>query len=98
MRLIDGDALIKALIRKEPFSDCARVVIAECIEEVRHAPTIEERKTGKWILCDEQRKEDTDNGNYRYLCSNCNYADIHAKNIKVPFCWHCGAKMEGEQP
>lgn len=57
-----------------------------------------EHKTGKWILCDEQREEDIDNGNYRYLCSNCNYADIHAKIVKVPFCWHCGAKMEGEQP
>lgn len=42
MRAIDGDALIKALIRKEPFNDCARVVIAECIEEVRHAPTIKQ--------------------------------------------------------
>ena len=41
MRPIDADALIKALVRKEPFSDCARVVIAECMEEVRHAPTIE---------------------------------------------------------
>jgi len=41
MRLIDADALIKAIIRKEPFSDCARVVIAECMQEVRHAPTIE---------------------------------------------------------
>ena len=39
-RLIDADALIKALIRKEPFNDCARVVIAECMEEVRHAPTV----------------------------------------------------------
>ena len=29
MRAIDGDKLIKALMRKEPFNDCARVVIAE---------------------------------------------------------------------
>ena len=39
-RLIDATALIKALVRKEPFNDCARVVIAECMEEVRHAPTV----------------------------------------------------------
>lgn len=41
MRPIDGDKLLRALMRKEPFNDCARIVIAECIEEVRHAPTIE---------------------------------------------------------
>lgn len=53
MRAIDADALIKVLVRKEPFSDCSRVVIAECMEEVRHAPTIEpERKTGEWIDID----------------------------------------------
>lgn len=45
-RLIDADALIKALIRKEPFNDCARVVIAECMEEVRHAPTVIEAEDG----------------------------------------------------
>lgn len=45
-RLIDADALIKALVRKEPFNDCARVVIAECMEEVRHAPTVIEAEGG----------------------------------------------------
>ena len=55
-RLIDGDALIKALVRKEPFSDCARVVIAECMEEVRHAPTIEPEP--QWIPCSERLPEE----------------------------------------
>ena len=41
MRPIDGDKLLRALMRKEPSNDCARIVIAECMEEVRHAPTIE---------------------------------------------------------
>lgn len=96
MRLIDADALIKAIVRKEPFSDCARVVIAECMEEVRHAPTIEpERKNGKWL---------PDNNNYyeeRFICSVC------GKSYKVDTCmgkpmWDfcpCGADMreEGEE-
>lgn len=56
MRLIDGDALIKAIIRKEPFNDCARVVIAECVEEVRHAPTVEPEP--KWIPVRERLPED----------------------------------------
>ena len=41
-RLIDAFKLLRALIRKEPFSDCARVVIAECMEEIRQAQTIVE--------------------------------------------------------
>lgn len=91
MRLIDADALIKALVRKEPFSDCARVVIAECMEEVRHAPTIEpERKKGEWV-----------DGR----CSICG-CDAPAyiidwkwqKDMGANFCPNCGADMwkEGE--
>lgn len=56
MRLIDADALLKALVRKEPFNDCARVVIAECMEEVRRAPTIETEP--QWIPCSKRLPED----------------------------------------
>ena len=56
-----------------------------------------ERKTGKWHLSDEQRREDTRNGNYLYFCSNCLHSDLHTKSVKVPYCWFCGAKMEVEQ-
>ena len=101
MRLIDADALIKALIRKEPFSDCARVVIAECIEEVRHAKTVEpERKKGKWIdkgwNGDWQYQTDG-RGNcwHEWQCSECSHI---TKGAKWDFCPMCGAKMEeGEQ-
>ena len=88
MRLIDADKLIQDIEEYHVSDGCFQ-------HWVEVQLTIAERKKGKWILCDEQRKEDTDNGNYRYLCSNCNYADIHAKTAKVPFCWSCGAKMEG---
>ena len=54
----------------------------------------EERKKGKWILSDEQRQEDVDNGNYRFICSECGKSDIHSKAVTVSFCWNCGAKME----
>ena len=46
-----------------------------------------------WILLEDQRKEDTDNGNYLFECAECGYRDVHAKNIEVPFCWYCGADM-----
>ena len=56
----------------------------------------QEQKTGHWILADEQNKEDVDNDNYRFICSECQCSDIHAKGTKVPYCWKCGSKMESE--
>ena len=86
MRAIDGDKLIKALIRKEPFNDCARVVIAECIEEVRHAPTIEpERKKGHWKLLKDGSA----------ICSVCKFSHecVWDTDKWDNFCRYCGADM-----
>ena len=52
---------------------------------------------GRWILAKEQRREDTENGNYMYNCSNCDCGDLHSKAVKVSYCWNCGADMKGEQ-
>lgn len=57
---------------------------------------LDERKQGKWIVHENQRQEDVDNGNYLYVCSECGKSDIHAKTQKVPFCWWCGARMDGD--
>lgn len=54
-----------------------------------------ERPKGKWLLSDLQSQADNDNGNYSYVCTNCNHTDIHAKTQKVPYCWWCGARMKG---
>lgn len=56
---------------------------------------ITDRPQGKWILSDLQSQADNDNGNYAYVCTNCNHTDIHAKTQKVPYCWWCGATMKG---
>ena len=53
-----------------------------------------DRPQGKWLLSDLQSQADNDNGNYAYVCTNCNHTDIHAKTQKVPYCWWCGAKMK----
>lgn len=72
--------------------DMHRVVSVKDVEDV---PSVEpERKTGHWILADEQNKEDVENDNYRFICSECQCSDIHAKGTIVPYCWKCGAKME----
>ena len=53
-------------------------------------------KRGRWIIAKEQRREDTENGNYMYNCSNCGCGDLHSKAVKVSYCWNCGADMRGE--
>ncbi len=58
------------------------------VQPVRH---------GHWMLYEAQNRDDVDNGNYLYFCSNCNHGDVHAKTVEVPFCWFCGARMDGEQ-
>ena len=54
-----------------------------------------DRPQGEWLLSDLQSQVDNDNGNYAYVCTNCNHTDIHAKTQKVPYCWWCGARMKG---
>lgn len=56
-----------------------------------------EPKTGRWILAGEQWQEDVDNGNYCFVCSECGKTDVHSKAVTVPYCWYCGAKMEGDK-
>ena len=82
-----------------PFTDKARVdEISSCIAMVVNEPSVTPQpKTGKWMLCDNQRQEDINNGNYMYTCTNCLRSDVHAKTQKVPYCWWCGAKMEVEE-
>lgn len=46
------------------------------------------RKTGVWL-----EEEATDDGNWRYICSVCGYADIQSRSAQVPYCWHCGSRM-----
>lgn len=53
----------------------------------------QEPKTGHWILADKQNKEDVENDNYRFICSECQCSDIHAKGTIVPYCWKCGCRM-----
>lgn len=106
MRLIDADALIKQIEknicepckkRKEDYNGvrCRACQYGDEMDDIEDAPTIEERKNGRWILNENQRKEDVACGNYLYICSKCGKSDIHAKTQEVPFCWWCGADMRG---
>lgn len=104
MRLIDKDALLKGLgVTSERCEQCKwgdgygyctrNRDFTDACDAIYTAPTIEERKTGKWI--------EFPNHN-AYKCSECGRV-IETTDGKrfvykhFPFC-HCGAKMEGEQP
>lgn len=85
MRLIDADALTVALKRKMPISGSMRIMLAECLEEVRHAQTIESvQRVGFWVFYSHLKTAE-----YRFQCSEC-----HANHrAKYDYCPSCGAKM-----
>lgn len=109
MRKIDADALMERF-RKEQmsmdehgreFSSCFigygnnLSTAWDCVEDIVNSmPTIEERKTGKWI------EKDGWDGDVYYDCSACGESWITIEgtpwNNDMNYCPHCGAKMEGE--
>lgn len=50
-----------------------------------------QRMRGRWI---EIQAPDSD-GNALYECSICHSGETHTPVVEVPFCWHCGAQMDG---
>lgn len=110
MRLIDGDALKRKYedhkrlfcrnrIEFSTLSDKDKARVDEldnCIADILNAPTIEERKVGKWIdkgwNGDRQYQMDgRGNSWHEWQCSECNHI---TKGAKWNFCPNCGAKME----
>lgn len=37
---------------------------------------------------------DEDN-NLQFMCDNCGAGDVQALDVIVPYCWKCGARMDG---
>ena len=96
MRLIDADALKEEVNHNYLVMKNTRVIEIGWLNEyvIDCMPTVEpERPQGHWIL----EQEDVDSGgNNRYQCSVCGYMDIHTDCIDIPYCWHCGSKLETE--
>ena len=94
-RLIDADALIRYIGNSADLGGALGKVV-ECVKiyakfMVQTAPTIEERKKGKWIL--------TQDDDYEYCtCSECGYqnGENWMNGSDIPFCAMCGADMRGE--
>ena len=85
MRLIDADELITAF-------PCGETVRTESVRAtIKHMPTIEERKRGKWI----------NNIHDIPICDQCGYMTPYDRAIDDyeygNYCPNCGADMR-EQP
>lgn len=103
MRLIDADALMEDIC--ESLNQMTNIGISvdgewlwgKLNDAFEHAPTIEERKTGKWIAKDERIKSQ------RFCCSVCGGVAYQpwrgcrydrSKTIcRFKFCPNCGARM-----
>lgn len=93
MRLIDADKIPWTDLNDNPNSNIK--VLVTFAEKVNRMPTIEERKTGKWIETDSHEP-------CWYKCDQCGrLSDI--KEIYCPTCGAsmvnttCGADMRGEE-
>ena len=45
-----------------------------------------------------QISEPDEDGDVWYRCTACSSNDLHSPGIDVPYCWHCGAKMDAAEP
>ena len=89
-RLIDADAF-DVISTKAPDgvdADSYIAGIAYVVSKIDAQPTIEERKTGKWISLDDFRGRYND---YGYKCSECGEHSDYEEN----FCPNCGTDMRG---
>ena len=117
-RLIDANELMKNVLQWMPRdqSDLADSAIppienltVSLLMEIEEAPTIEERKTGKWIPVDSYSAFGGDEVMWEahrnpiafYYCSECKehaYAGEDGESLLTTYCPHCGARtvQEGE--
>lgn len=86
MRLISKKSVFR-ILQEEPSYYDTQNAITEIYDKINELPTIEERKTGKWI-------KDDGNG---FLCSVCNNGYKNQPTCMgkpmFTFCPCCGAKM-----
>ena len=63
-------------------------------EEIKRLPTVDIVRHGHWIERSKVYPDFPYDSTYNYECSNCGYMDTHGADVEVPYCWHCGAKMD----
>lgn len=95
--LISRKALMEEIGAIECSQSCDFCVATNCRigQIVKTAPAVEANPVvnGRWIQ-DGGLDED---GNGQYHCSVCSAGENHNPIVDVPYCWKCGAKMDGER-
>lgn len=92
MRLIDADALKLSMMLIAPGETKKYCYpCREILKEINDAPTIEERKTGKWMVSYLEHEAMGIRPKLLY-CSECCQCIAYSTN----FCPNCGADMKGE--
>lgn len=94
MRPIDADVLKGCAIIR-PHNNEETAMIRKFSDLVNHfeIPTLDVAPVvhGRWI----EESELDENGNVIAMCNQCYHTDEHSVNIKIPYCWYCGARMDG---
>lgn len=101
MRLIDADTVVTIPVYDDMLEtiDTKKMSIADAIDEwsdegCPSAVDAEPVKHGRWIKRSTVYSDFPYDSIYNYLCSNCGYWHTHSADVEVPYCWHCGAKMD----
>lgn len=102
MRLIDADAMKERLGMARDGLQCddcddpracrydsiyTKRDFCLCIDD---EPTVEERKTGKWVLDEERSKECVE---HIYICSACHNNEAWGEAERTRYCSQCGSRM-----
>lgn len=83
MRLIDADSLIDLVTDSTILGDGFKTAFCAL---VNGEPTVKVQKTGKWIQAEDITTEYA-------VCTNCKgHGEFY-----MDYCWHCGARMVGEE-
>lgn len=75
----------------KPFTDVLKKLVT--YEDADEQGLLAKVVHAKWCKIDDW----DDNDNALFECTNCHHGDVHARSVAVPYCWYCGAKMDGKE-
>lgn len=92
VRPIDANALHAKIFEENRRNYAATENVAQILLRIETEPTLEAEpvRHGRWI----EETEPDENGNVVAMCNQCYHTDEHGVNMKIPYCWYCGARMD----
>ena len=89
-RLISLDEALKATHSEIYWTESQQAAVRSFLVKQPKVDAVEVVH-GRWI----QDGELDEDGNGQYHCSVCWAGEKHNPIVDVPYCWKCGAKMDG---